>query len=157
MIDPGPLGRGRERGSVAGREEWQTGDVGPGHEPGGGESRGDGPRGGGRGPVGGAGGWLLRARMPVWLAVALLMVVAVTFTVVMLTRDEVDLGPAVDGATNARVALTVCNEIVDSREINPRAAELRLERALTDLGARQADVVIDRIDCGPEATAPARD
>lgn len=106
------------------------------------------------GPTEGLGGRVLRARMPAWLAAVLVLATLITFSVVLLTRDSVDLGPAVDGARDARVSLTICNEIVDRREINPRTAELDFENALKDLGARSADVVIDRVDCGPSATAP---
>ncbi len=102
----------------------------------------------------GLGRRILRARMPVWLAALLVLGTVITFSVVLLTRDSVDLGPAVDGARDARVSLTICNEIVDRREINPRTAELDFENALNDLGARNTDVVIDRVDCGPSATAP---
>ena len=113
------------------------------------------PEDGGRtGAPGGGVGRVLRARMPVWLAALLVLVTAIAFTIALVTRDTVDLGPAIDGATDARVSLTICNEIVDERDINPRAAELQFAEALRDLGARNVDVVIDRIDCGPSVTAP---
>lgn len=102
----------------------------------------------------GLGRRILRARMPVWVTALLVLATVVTFTVVLLTRDSVDLGPAVDGARDARVSLTICNEIVDRRDINPRTAELDFENALKDLGARNADAVVERVDCGPSATAP---
>lgn len=93
---------------------------------------------------------LLRLRMPVWLGLVLLVMVAAGAVALFASRC-VRLGPGVDGAVKADASLTVCNETVDRRKINPRAAELDFEEGLRELGAKAADVRITRIDCGPQA------
>lgn len=57
---------------------------------------------------------LLQRRLPLWATLLLLVAVAVVFGALLVSRQSVDLGPAVDGATRADVSLTICNEIVDS-------------------------------------------
>ncbi len=71
----------------------------------------------------------------------------------LLSRDSVDLGPGIDGAVDAQLSLTVCNEVVDQRGFNPRTAEIDAERGLRDLGVKQAKVALARIDCGPDSPA----
>jgi xanthosine utilization system XapX-like protein len=93
---------------------------------------------------------LLALRIPVWLALAVVGLVGVFVAGLLLVRDPVDLGPAVDGATEASISLTVCNETVDRRHINPRTAELDLEEGLEELGVQQAEAMLTRIDCGPD-------
>lgn len=99
----------------------------------------------------GLGRKVLGARVPVLSALAALVLVAVLFTVVLLTREDVDLGGAVDGAVEASVTLTICNETVDRRGINPRTAELDFQEGLEDLGVRNANVTVNRINCGPDS------
>lgn len=98
----------------------------------------------------GVGRRLLALRIPVWTALALLGLVGVLVGALLLSRDPVDLGPAVDGATEASISVTVCNETVDRRHINPRTAELDLEKGLEALGVQQAQATLTRIDCKPD-------
>ncbi len=93
---------------------------------------------------------LLRLRMPVWLGVLLVVLVAAGAVALFVSRS-VSLGPGVDGAVEVDASLTVCNETVDRRRINPRTAELDFEEGLRELGAKEADVRITRIDCGRQA------
>ncbi len=94
---------------------------------------------------------VLTFRLPLWLVLVALFVVAGLFLLMLLSQDEVDLGPGVDGAVEASVSLTLCNETVDRRGINPRTAELELQEGLEDAGAKQVSVEVNRVDCGPEA------
>ncbi len=112
-----------------------------------GGGRGNAPGGPGRGIA----GRVLTFRLPLWLVLAMLCAVAAVFLVVLLSQDEVELGPGVDGAVDASVSLTLCNETVDRRGINPRAAELELQEGLQEAGAKQVSVKVNRIDCGPDA------
>ena len=73
------------------------------------------------------------------------------FVVVLLSQEEVELGRGVDGAVDASVSLTICNETVDRRRINPRTAELELQEGLQEAGVRQANVRVTRVDCGADA------
>jgi hypothetical protein len=93
---------------------------------------------------------LLTLRVPVWSALAVLGLAGLVVAALLFARDPVDLGPAVDGAVEASVSLTICNETVDRRHINPRTAELDLEKGLEALGVRQAEATLTRIDCGPD-------
>lgn len=94
----------------------------------------------------------LTVRVPLWVLLVVLAVAAAVAAVVVATRPSVELGDAVDGARNVQVSVTICNQIVDARGINPREAELDFEAGLKDLGAQKVDVVVDRVDCGPETT-----
>lgn len=94
---------------------------------------------------------MLTVRLPLWSVLVMLFVVAGLFLALLLSQDEVDLGPGVDGAVEASVSLTLCNETVDRRGINPRTAELDLQEGLRDAGAKEASVTVNRVDCGPEA------
>ncbi len=111
---------------------------------------------GAAGPLGrggdGIGRWLLSLRVPAWLALAVAVLVAALFTLLLVSEERVDLGSAVDGAVEASVSLTICNETVDRRQMNPRVAELAFEEGLEDLGVKQANVVVMRIDCGADAS-----
>ena len=94
---------------------------------------------------------MLTHRIPVWSALVLSALIAGSFLVLLLARDPVDLGRAVDDAVEASVSITVCNETVDRRDMNPRTAELDLQEGLEDAGIKQADVTVTRVDCGPDA------
>ena len=119
-----------------------------------GGSSGQGGRGPSRGEAGparpGLGRRLLRVRMPAWLAVPLVVAVAAVAVAVFVSRS-VSLGRAVDGARDVQASLTICNETVDRRQINPRQAELDFENGLRELGAKEANVRVERIDCGEQA------
>ncbi|MDP8992874.1 MAG: hypothetical protein M3N31_07490 [Actinomycetota bacterium] len=95
----------------------------------------------------------LRMRMPVWLALTLLVAVAGAFAALLVAQQPADLGPAARGALDAQVSVTMCNEKVDQGEINPRTAELDFEEGLKELGTRTAKVRVSRIDC-PDAPKP---
>lgn len=94
---------------------------------------------------------VLGFRIPLWSALVAVGVVLAAFTVLLLARPRVDLGRAIDGAVGAEVALTICNETVDRRGINPRTAELDFQEGLEELGARDVKVTVTRMDCGPDA------
>ncbi len=94
---------------------------------------------------------VLTFRVPLWVVLVMLFVVAGLLLALVLSRDELDLGEGVDGAVEASVSLTLCNETVDRRGINPRTAELDFQEGLKDAGAKEASVTVTRIDCGPEA------
>jgi hypothetical protein len=96
-------------------------------------------------------GRILRQRVPLWLVLVGAVVVVIVLLTDLLAADRVDLGPAVDGAVNAELSLTVCNEVVDRRQFNPRTAELAAEDGLLGLGVEQVKVALARVDCGPEA------
>ena len=100
----------------------------------------------------GLGRRLLRIRMPVWLALLLVVAVAAAAAAVFVSRS-VNLGRAVDGAMDVQASVTICNETVDRRDINPRQAELDFENGLRELGAEAAKLRVDRIDCGESALA----
>ncbi len=93
---------------------------------------------------------LLLRRMPVWLGILLVVLVAAG-AFALFVSTSVSLGPAVDGAVDVNASLTVCNETVDRRGVNPRTAELDFEEGLKELGAKAADARITRVDCGPQA------
>ena len=98
----------------------------------------------------------LSARVPVWLLLATLLFVAGTLAafLVVEVRSGVDLPPAVGAAREVDVQMTLCNAEVDRLGINPRAAELDLERVLRSEGARTAKVVVQREDCPATPQAP---
>ncbi len=98
---------------------------------------------------------VLTTRVPVWVTILLVAAAATGFGIFLATRTSVDLGPALAGAREAKVSLTICNEIVDRRKMNPRAAELAFESGLRKAGVEEPDVDIARIDCGPAVTASA--
>jgi hypothetical protein len=122
------------------------GDQGPERSTADGDRRTE-PPGTGGGPA-----RVLTARVPLWALLLVVVVAVAVLAVVVATRSSVDLGAAVDGARNVQVSMTICNEIVDAREVNPREAELDFEAGLKSRGAREANVTVDRIDCGPETT-----
>lgn len=72
---------------------------------------------------------LLTLKIPLAYVLLVAALVGAVFVVVLVAREPVDLGRAVDDAVEAAVWLTVCNETVDRREINPRTAELDLQKA----------------------------
>lgn len=90
-------------------------------------------------------------RVPVWLVLVMLFVVTGLFLALLFSQDEVDLGQGVDGAVEASVSLTLCNETVDRRGINPRTAELDMQEGLREAGVKEASVTVTRIECGAEA------
>ncbi len=104
-----------------------------------------------RSPAAGAARRVLTLRLPLWSVLVMLLVVTGLFLALLLSQDEVELGEGVDGAVEASVSLTLCNETVDRRGINPRTAELDLQEGLRDAGVQEASVTVNRIDCGPEA------
>lgn len=93
---------------------------------------------------------LLTLQIPLSYVLLVAALVGAVFVVVLVAREPVDLGRAVDDAVEASVSLSVCNETVDRREINPRTAELDLQEGLEDLGVKQAKVTLTRLDCGPD-------
>lgn len=58
----------------------------------------------------------MRIRMPVWLALLLVVAVAVGAAAVFVSRS-VSLGRAVDGAMDVQASVTIYNETVDRRDI----------------------------------------
>ena len=96
-------------------------------------------------------GRVLRQPVPLWLVLVGLAVVGVILLTDVLSKASVDLGPALDGAVDAKLSLTVCNEVVDRRQLNPRTAELAVEEGLRGLGVAVAEASLTRVDCGPEA------
>ncbi|HVF76441.1 MAG TPA: hypothetical protein VM938_15500 [Acidimicrobiales bacterium] len=96
---------------------------------------------------------VLSARVPLWtLLVAVGAVVLLLGAVIVMQRmNATSLGSAVAGAQEVDVRMVICNAEVDRREINPRAEELDLQETLTDHGAGQAQVRIERVDCPPPA------
>ncbi len=94
---------------------------------------------------------VLSARVPLWtLLIAVGAVVLVLGAVILMQRmSTTALGPALAGAQEVEVRMVICNAEVDRREINPRAEELDLQQTLTDHGADQARVRIERVDCPP--------
>lgn len=96
---------------------------------------------------------ILSARVPLWtllLAVGAVALVLGT-ALVMQRMNATSYGPAVAGAQEVEVRMVICNAEVDRRELNPRAEELDLQDKLTDHGADQALVRIERVDCPPPA------
>lgn len=94
---------------------------------------------------------VLSTRVPLWtLLVAVAAVALVLGTIIVTQRmNAVSLGPALAGAQEVEVRMVICNAEVDRREINPRAEEIDLQKTLTDHGAGQAQVRIERVDCPP--------
>ncbi|MDQ6728155.1 MAG: hypothetical protein M3066_18635 [Actinomycetota bacterium] len=86
---------------------------------------------------------------------AAVAVVVVAFSVALITqaRSMIDLGPTVGASQSVDVHLVVCNRDIDRLQVNPRKAELGLEKVLRDEGAQAADVVVERRDC-PEPVPP---
>ncbi|MDP9070783.1 MAG: hypothetical protein M3N68_05770 [Actinomycetota bacterium] len=84
-----------------------------------------------------------------WALLLIVLLVSALFTAVVVAqaRGAVQVDPAVGIAQRAEMQLTLCNRDVDRVDLNPRHAELELERLLRDQGARSADVRIDRRDC----------
>ncbi len=77
------------------------------------------------------------ARVPLWLLAAVVVAVGITFGVVLVLQagSAVRLGPAVGVAENVEVTMTLCNRDVDRKGINPRTADVELERVLKEEGA----------------------
>jgi hypothetical protein len=103
--------------------------------------------------IGGSGASTLariaRFSVPLWAVLATVVALLVLFAVVWFQRDTTQLGPAVRDAESITVEMTICNETVDDRGINPRAAELELEKLFeNDEGVGEAKVSIERRDCG---------
>ena len=96
-----------------------------------------------------------RVRVPLWATMAIAAGVMLLFLFLLAGRSTVDVGPAVNGAENVDVAITICNHIVDERRINPRQAELDFEKALKDLGAKRSKATVSRLDC-PLPNPPPR-
>lgn len=99
-------------------------------------------------------GRALSRRVPVWLVIGAVVVVAGSLGLALFIerRSSVELGPAVGSAERIEVQMTLCNRDVDRLDLNPRHAELDLEDVLRQEGARNADVRVDRRDC-PRAEA----
>ncbi len=98
----------------------------------------------------------LTASVPLWLLLACVLFLAVVGGIAFLVQaaSATHLGPAVGASQHVEVTMTLCNRDVDSKGINPRAAELDLQSLLRDKGARAANVVVSRIDCPPKQGAP---
>lgn len=94
---------------------------------------------------------MLSARVPLWtLLVAVAAVALVLGTLMVMQRmNAPSLGPALAGAQEVEVRMVICNAEVDRRGLNPRAEELDLQETLTDHGADNAQVRIERVDCPP--------
>src|SRR2546421_2403793 len=99
--------------------------------------------------------FLVRVRTPLWLTLALVLAVAVIFLFLLAGKSSVSVGPAVKGAQNVDVTVTICNEVIDQNKVDPRRAELDFEKALTNLGAERAHVRVTRLDC-PGAPSTTR-
>ncbi len=91
----------------------------------------------------------LGARVPLWAVLASVLVVVAILGLLLFVqaRAAVDLGPAVGTAKRIELQMTLCNADVDRLEINPRAAELDLEKVLGQLGAETVQATVDREDC----------
>jgi hypothetical protein len=97
----------------------------------------------------------LTARVPVWLSLGLVVVIVATAAVLLVVQagSAVRLGPAVGASQSIDVRMTLCNRDVDRLEINPREAELDLEKVLREQGSKQANVVVVREDCPTTASS----
>lgn len=100
---------------------------------------------------------ILVTRVPLWLLISSVLAVAAALLVVVVVqaRASVHLGPAAGVARQVEVRLTLCNRDVDKEGINPRTEELALEKVFRDRGARNSNVVVERIDCPPPSSGPA--
>lgn len=105
----------------------------------------------------GAARWLVSTRVPVWTLLLAVVVIGLGLGAVVLQQrmSSVDFGPAVAGAEEVEVRIVMCNAEVDRRGINPRSAELDLEDTLTDEGAEEAEVRVERRDCPDDDRASA--
>lgn len=94
----------------------------------------------------------LTASVPLWVLISCVLFLVVVGGIAFLVQaaSVTHLGPAVGASQKVDVTMTLCNRDVDSKGINPRAAELDLQSLLRDEGARAADVVVNRIDCPPK-------
>ncbi len=92
---------------------------------------------------------VLTAGVPAWALLAAVAVVVVAFSVALIVqaRSTVHLDPAVGAAQTLDVHLVLCNRDVDRLQLNPRKAELGLEKVMRDQGAQAVDVVLERRDC----------
>lgn len=90
-------------------------------------------------------------RVPAWLALLLVLAVAVPLGVLLVAErmSDVELGPAVSGAEGIDVELRLCKDVVDANGIDARKAELDLQSTLEDEGADGVDVRVRRRDCPP--------
>jgi len=86
-------------------------------------------------------------RLPLWSVLLLAFVGAATGLASWVLRGVPDLGPAIPSAEHVDAKVVLCNAVVDTKGINPRAAELALEREFEQLGAREANVRVTRKDC----------
>lgn len=84
-----------------------------------------------------------------WALLLIVLLASAVFTAVVVAQalGAVQVDPAVGIAQRAEMQLTLCNRDVDRLELNPRHAELELEKLLRDQGARSAEVRIERRDC----------
>ncbi len=100
---------------------------------------------------------VLTAGIPAWALLAAVAVVVVAFSVAMIAqaRSSVHLGPAVGVSQSVDVHLVLCNRDVDRLQLNPRKAELGLEKVMRDEGAQAVDVVLERRDCPEPAARPS--
>lgn len=85
--------------------------------------------------------------MPLWALGVVVVFAGVALMASWALRDAPDLGPAATHANHIDATVVMCNQVVDADGINPRTAELRLQRALRDAGAKHADVHVTREDC----------
>jgi len=66
------------------------------------------------------------------------------------------LGPALRDARETKVSLTICNEIIDGRKVNPPRRSVGIRVGLRQAGVKDPDVAIERIDCGPAGPGTSR-
>lgn len=86
-------------------------------------------------------GALRRVKLPLWLALGIVVGVIVLFLFLLAGQSEVELGPALRDAEIVR-ACVLLPEARPTFDITQ--AEKAFERGLLDLGARQAEVRVQR-------------
>jgi hypothetical protein len=83
---------------------------------------------------------LTRVKLPLWITLAVALILVILFLVLLAGKKTVDLGPSIKGSE-----VNVCVVLPDSRSnINPGAEERNLEKALQDLGAKLAHARVQR-------------
>jgi hypothetical protein len=98
-------------------------------------------------------GRIMTKRLPLWTLLAAVLVAAAVGIGAYVARDVPDFGPAVRHSERVEVVVHICNDQVDAQQINPRAAELKLQDELRNRGAADASVTVERRDC-PEDSNP---
>ena len=88
---------------------------------------------------------LVRLKVPLWVVLAVSLVLILGFVFIYAGKSSVGVGPGVNGAERVDVQVCYSDQVARDKKLDILKAEDEFEAGLRELGAKEAAVRIDRI------------